>query len=91
MPKQKVCIPRFTFRRLVFNALDECTRGNMFIANDAVDILQQDIESRIVEIFANAGQNSVDAKRTTLTMEDFNAALEEFVRESKSYQHAPES
>ena len=78
-------ISRSVFKRCVRGYLDSTGRTNITVSKDAMHVLQKDIESRLVEVYTNAFQMSVEAKRQTLKIEDFRSALEEFNQQNNNY------
>lgn len=78
-------IPKCVFKRCARDYLDTTGRKKIAISKDALDILQQDVESRLVEVYTDAFQMSVEAKRQTLKLEDFQAALDKFKQANNDY------
>jgi len=73
-------IPKSVFRRVVKDLIHDI-RGEgqppLAISKDALEILQLDAESRLVDLFNIANAKAVKQKRQTMKVEDFKAACVE--------------
>ena len=78
-------IPKSVFRRVIKELIDDTReegQSPLAISKDALEILQLDAESRLVDLFNIANAKAVKQKRQTMKIEDFKAACAESTRYS---------